>query len=86
MSSGQQVIHGLHRRQEDGKFCFRLLFRHGESEIQFLTAGDQILEDLIDRVLISTRSSSRRAGEPAFECGSKIVARSYCLQTPGIGK
>ena len=54
MSSGQQVIHGLHR-QQDGKFCFRLLFRHGESEIQFLTAGDQILEDLIDRVLINTR-------------------------------
>jgi len=46
MSSGQQVIHGLHR-QQNGKFCFRLLFRHGESEIQFLTAGDQILEDLI---------------------------------------
>jgi hypothetical protein len=45
------MVHDLDGQQH-GKFRFGLLFGHGKSQVQLVTPGEEIFEDLVDRILI----------------------------------
>ena len=60
VSSAVQVVHRLHRQQH-GKLLPGAVLGHRQPQLQLAAAGDHVLEDLVDRVLVDPGPSRHEA-------------------------